>query len=195
MKNIYLLLTLGIISLLTACDPPLDFSEVKDTDTELTGATKYIITATPVGTTGIADYLLTANNLDEGMITTKGNGIEQDGSYRYYVTNKNRFFSLLYGQGNPGAVTTYRLDGTGKLTKLTNFQTETVQVSAAVKDDIFLIKVPRSGNESASMFRVDARKYEIVGEQQVNIVSLREMENVLTLMGQHKLVTKYFCLT
>lgn len=171
-RNILQLLALGMVSLLTACDPPLDFSEVKDADTELTGATKYIIAATPIGTTGIADYLLTANNLDEGMITTKGNGIEQDGSYRYYISHKNRFFSLLYGQGNPGAVTSYRLDGSGKLTKLTNFQSETVHVSAAVKDDVFLVKVPRSGNEFASMFRIDARQYQIVGEQQVNIVKL-----------------------
>ena len=171
-KNILLLLTLGMISLLTACDPPLDLSEVNDIETELTGATKYIVTATPIGTTGIADYLLTSNSLEEGMVTTKHDGIEQDGSYRYYISHKNRFFSLLYGQGNPGAVTTYRLDGTGKLTKLTNFQSETVQVSAAVQNDILLIKVPRSGNESANMFRVDARKYQIAGEQQVNIVKL-----------------------
>ncbi|KIO77403.1 hypothetical protein TH53_09610 [Pedobacter lusitanus] len=167
-----LLLTLGMISLLAACDPPLDFSEVNDTETELTGATKYIITATPIGTTGIADYLLTADNLNEGMVTTYRNGIEQDGSYRYYISHKNRFFSLLYGQGNPGAVTSYRLDQTGKLIKLANFQSETVQVNAAVKDDILLIKVPRSGNESAGMYRVDARKYQIVGQQQVNIVKL-----------------------
>jgi len=171
-KNILSILSLGITVLFSACDEKLDSSEVLDVDTELTGATKYIISATPIGTTGIADYLLTASSLDSGMITTRGNGMEQDGSYRYYMTHKNRFFSLLYGQGNPGAVTSYKLDEDGKLTKLTNFQSETVHLFAPVKDDVFTIKVPRSGNEFATMFRIDARKYQIVGEQQVNIVQL-----------------------
>jgi hypothetical protein len=63
-----------------------------------TGKTKYIITAT-TGAAGIADYLLTADDISKGSITTTGNGIEQDGSYRYYITAQNNFFSLLYGQG------------------------------------------------------------------------------------------------
>ncbi|WP_316825055.1 DUF4374 domain-containing protein [Pedobacter miscanthi] len=174
MKTKYILpfLSLSFIILSSGCDKELDSSEVIDVDIELTGATKFVISATPIGTSGIADYLLTANSLETGMITTKGNGIEQDGSYRYYLTHKNRFFSLLYGQGNPGAVTSYRLDGTGKLIKLTNFQSETVQLFAPVKDDVLTIKVPRSGNEFATMFRINARKYQIVGEQQVNIVKL-----------------------
>ncbi|PRY55215.1 uncharacterized protein DUF4374 [Arcticibacter pallidicorallinus] len=169
---LHLLVAFFVFSLFTACDPELEYLNVDDTDTELTGVTKYIISATPIGTTGIADYLLTANSLKEGVITTQGNGLEQDGSYRYYITHKNRFFSMLYGQGNPGAVTSYRLDSTGTLTKLSNFQSETVQVFAPVMDDVLTIKVPRSGNEFASMFRVDARKYQIVGEKQVNIVQL-----------------------
>ncbi|SHF40270.1 DUF4374 domain-containing protein [Pedobacter caeni] len=169
----FLLPVLVLVTMFSACDKPLpDPLDLADNDFELTGATKYIIAATPVGTSGIADYLLTAADLDQGKITTRGNGMEQEGSYRYYVSNKNRFFSLLYGQGNPGAVTSYKLDATGKLSKLTNFQTETMQVLAPAKDDIFTIKVPRSGNEFATMFRINARKYQIVGEQQANIVKL-----------------------
>ena len=137
-----------------------------------TSKTKYIVASTPIASTGVADYLLTADSLTGGSITTLGNGTEQDGSYRYYVTHKNRFFSLLYGQGNPGAVTTYNLTAGGALNKISNFQTETVQVFNTVQDDILLIKVPRSGNESASMYRINADQAEIVGEAQVNIVQL-----------------------
>lgn len=174
MKTKYILpfLSLSFMITFSGCDKELDSSEVIDVETELTGATKFVISATPIGTSGIADYLLTANSLESGMVTTQGNGIEQDGSYRYYLTHKNRFFSLLYGQGNPGAVTSYRLNSDGKLNKLSNFQSETVHLFAPVKDDVFTIKVPRSGNEFATMFRIDARKYQIVGEQQVNIVKL-----------------------
>ena len=106
---------------LLGCDKPLEYFTANDGEDILTGRSKYVITATPVGTQGVADYLLLADDLENGKITTQGNGIEQDGSYRYYVTHKNRFFSLLYGQGNPGAVTTYRLDTLGKLVKVSDF--------------------------------------------------------------------------
>ncbi|CAL1519509.1 DUF4374 domain-containing protein [Chitinophaga sp. MM2321] len=174
MKNIKQLLYLvcSAMFLMTSCDKEEALSENGFDGGELQGLTKYVITATPVGTTGIADYLLTADDLDQGSITTAGNGIEQDGSYRYYVTHKGKFFSLLYGQGNPGAVTTYRLNKIGGLVKTSDFQTETVQVFTKVNDDLLLMKVPRSGNEFAAMFRISADSSRIVGEKQVNIVEL-----------------------
>lgn len=165
-----LLLALGAGILLSSCDKKDDNTPDNGSSN---GTTKYIVTVTPVGTTGIADYLLTANSLDEGAITTRGNGIEQDGSYRYYISHKGKFFSLLYGQGNPGAVTTYSLNGSGQLVKTSDFQTETVQVFAAVEDDILLMKVPRSGaNTVCQMFRVNADQSKIVGEAQQDIVEL-----------------------
>ncbi|MDQ1166283.1 DUF4374 domain-containing protein [Flavobacterium sp. SORGH_AS_0622] len=130
-----------------------------------TGKTKYIITAT-TGAAGIADYLLTADDVTTGTITTTGNGLEQDGTYRYYITAQNNFFSLLYGQGNPGAVTTYNLNAEGKLVKKSDFQAETVHVFAAVNKDILTIKVPRSGASIASMYKIDAEKSLIIGEAQ-----------------------------
>lgn len=130
-----------------------------------TGRTKYIITAT-TGATGVADYLLTADDVSTGSITTIGNGVEQDGTYRYYITAQNNFFSLLYGQGNPGAVTTYNLNTEGKLVKKSDFQAETVHVFAAVNKDILTIKVPRSGASIASMYKIDAVNSLITGEAQ-----------------------------
>ncbi|PWB24370.1 DUF4374 domain-containing protein [Flavobacterium sp. HTF] len=131
-----------------------------------TGKTKYIITAT-TGAVGIADYLLTTDDVSTGTISTIGNGIEQDGTYRYYITAQNNFFSLLYGQGNPGAVTTYNLTAEGKLQKKSDFQAETVHVFAAVNKDILTVKVPRSGAASiAMMYKIDAEKSLITGEAQ-----------------------------
>jgi hypothetical protein len=103
----------------------------------------YILTVTPAAATAQADYLLTANDLESGSVSTAKNGVEQDGTYRYYVTHNNKFFSLLYGQGNPGAVTTYDIKD-GKLNKLSNFQTETVQAFEPVNDDLLLFKVSRN---------------------------------------------------
>src|SRR5690349_12911511 len=71
----------------------------------------FVIAVTPVASTGVADYLVTSSSLDTGKVSILGNGTEQDGTYRYYVTSNNKFFSMLYGQGNPGAVTTYNIVG------------------------------------------------------------------------------------
>lgn len=137
-----------------------------------TGEGQFILAVSPVASTGVADYLLTAENLETGTISTAGNGIEQDGTFRYYVTHNNKFFSMLYGQGNPGAVTAYELNDLGRLEKVTNFQTETVQAFAPVNDDILLIKVPRSGGEEALWYQVDSEQLLIADEGQTNIVKL-----------------------
>lgn len=166
------LLATGLGLTLASCDKASDPNTPDNGNGGTTGKTKYVISALPVGTTGIADYLLTSDNLTSGTITTLGNGKEQDGTYRYYMTHKNRFFSLLYGQNNPGAVTTYNLDATGSLSKVSDFQAETVQAFAPVGDDILTIKIPRSGNESASFYRINAEQSKVVGEAQINIVNL-----------------------
>lgn len=41
-----------------------------------------------------------------------------------------------------------------------------------MKDDVVTVKVPRSGNESASFYRINADSLKIVGQAQVNIVQL-----------------------
>lgn len=170
MANKFLLPVLCMATLWTACSK--DSDKPGNGGEGGTGKTKYIIASAPIASTGVADYLLTADDLSTGSISTLGNGKEQDGTYRYYITHRNRFFSLLYGQGNPGAVTTYNLNSTGQLSKVSDFQSETVQIHTTMGDDIVTMKVPRSGNESALMFRIDANKSQIVGEAQVNIVQL-----------------------
>jgi hypothetical protein len=139
---------------------------------------KYIITATPLATEGVADYLLTADDLGSGSITTEGNGIEQDGTYRYYVTHNNKFFSLLYGQGNPGAVTTYQLDSGGALKKLSDFQAESMHVFGPAGDDILMIDVSRSADDPIShWYRLDTNTLQIVAEGEINGKELANKEN------------------
>ena len=131
MKIKNLLFTAFTLSTIVAC--------TKD-KTEPAAKGNFIVAVTPVAETGVADYLLTTSSLDTGKVSTAGRGVEQDGTYRYYVTHNNKFFSMLYGQGNPGAVTVYNiLDG--NLTKLANSVTETVQAFAPVNDDILMMKI------------------------------------------------------
>lgn len=162
----FLLLTVAFFSSCSDDEGAIPTEENNET------GTKYIITSSPIASEGVADYLLTVDDLTSGTVSTVGNGIEQDGTYRYYITSNNKFFSLLYGQGNPGAVTTYELNAEGQLIEISDFQSETVQAFAAVDDDILMMKIPRSGDENASWYRVNTESVEIVAEGQVNIVDL-----------------------
>jgi len=76
---------------------------------------------------------------------------------------------MLYGQGNPGAVTTYNIQN-GKLSKVSNFQTETVQAFAPVNDDILLIKIPRNiATPSANWYSVNTNSLLIAREGTINV--------------------------
>lgn len=166
---------LGLLSLFllsVSCDKDDSIKENPDPE-QPAAVSKYIISANPVASEGVADYLLTTEDLTEGVITTEGNGVEQDGTYRYYVTHNNKFFSLLYGQGNPGAVTTYQLNAEGELEKLSDFQSETVQAFAPVNDDLLLAKISR--NEEAPYtywYRLDTKNSQFVDEGQINTKEL-----------------------
>ncbi|KAA6330989.1 hypothetical protein EZS27_020363 [termite gut metagenome] len=147
----------------------------KDNDVpqpEVAGNFQYIVVATPEGSASEAsDYLLQTGSLTEGSITTVGAGIEQDG-YRTFVFHKNKAFSLLYGQGNPGAVTTYALDENGVLARYSNLQTETVQVFGTYNDELILIKTPRQGDANAGIYRIDAVNPQILATGYTDVVQL-----------------------
>lgn len=143
-----------------------------DNDASPANPGNFILTVTPVASTGVADYLLTASSLDTGRVTPIGNGIEQDGTYRYYVTHNDKFFSLLYGQGNPGAVTVYDIQE-GQLTKLSNFQTETVQAFAPVNNDLLLLKISRNMAAPTSLwYKVSTESLQITSEGSFNSLEL-----------------------
>lgn len=172
MKNIHLYLSILFISILTiSCsdDSPVDSGNDETEDP----STQYIIASSPSAYDGVADYLLTSESLTEGSVSTVGSGIEQDGTYRYYVTNNNKYFSLLYGQGNPGAVTTYNLNSSGELEQFSDFQSETVQAFAPVDDDILMMKAPRSFNDpTAYWYRLDTENSQFTDEGQIDVIEL-----------------------
>ncbi len=165
------------------------------------GEGRFVVSVYPTtpGSEGVADYLLTSTSLDEGMITTAGNGVEQDGTYRYYTTSGSKFFSMLYGQGNPGAVTVYELNDNGKLEMLTDFQTETVQAFAAVDKDILLVKNARNIDAPIShWYRVSTESMMIVDEGQFDskeLASNGELAHFswIKQVG-NKVFAPYFCI-
>lgn len=168
---------------------------------DLVGEGRFVVAAHPnaAGMESVADYLFTTSSVEEGKLSTEGDGIEQDGSYRYYTTSGNKFFSLLYGQGNPGAVTVYNLDEHGELNKLTNFVSENAHAFAPVNDDILLIKSARSyTSPTAQWFRVGTQSNTIVGEGTYDALKLAgngEMAHPswITQIGS-KVYMPYFCI-
>ncbi|MEJ2879779.1 DUF4374 domain-containing protein [Pedobacter sp. GR22-6] len=130
------LLALAFVGVLSSCEKKEDREVIPE------NPGNYVIAVTPTAIAGKADYLLTASSLESGAVSIVGNGVEQDGTYRYYVTANNKFFSMLYGQGSPGAVTVYGVTE-GKLKKLNDFTSATVHAFAPVNDDILTIRVPR----------------------------------------------------
>jgi len=163
MKIKNLLFTALTLSTLVAC--------TKD-KTEPTEKGNFVVAVTPVAATGVADYLLTTSSLDTGKVSTAGRGVEQDGTYRYYVTHNNKFFSMLYGQGNPGAITVYNiLDG--NLNKLANSVTETVQAFAPVNDDILMMKISRNiTNPVTSWYQFNTNSLNITSQGNINTAEL-----------------------
>lgn len=167
MKINNLLLSALTVLALSSCEKN---GEIDPTDPS--GKGNFIIAVTPVAETAVADYLLNTSSLDEGTISTAGRGVEQDGTYRYYVTHKNKFFSMLYGQGNPGAVTVYNLQQ-GSLNKVANTVTETVQAFAPVNDDLLLMKVSRNlTNPTATWYQFNTNSLKIEKQGAINTAEL-----------------------
>lgn len=180
-----LALALGCLALgFSSCD------KADDIDKRTRG--NYILAVTPVAQTGVADYLINAPSLESGTISTEGNGTEQDGTYRYYLTFKNKFYSMLYGQGNPGAVTAYNLQD-GLLNKLTNFQSETVHAFAPVNNDILLVKVSRNLTTPESQwYSVDSEGLRITRQGAINTHDLTGTEEIAHLSWVRQVGDKVF---
>src|SRR5690606_33188330 len=116
-----------------------------------------------------ADLLYTVDSLDSGELSP-GDGLEQDGTYRNYIVSDNGvFFSLLFGQGDPGAVAGYRLNAGGALIKLTDFQSETMTARAVIGDDILMIKNAwEPTQEYSQWYRLDTGGLQFTGQGEIN---------------------------
>lgn len=196
MKKVnYAAAALACIVAFTACKKDNN-SSPDNPDTEEKG--RFVVAVNPVASTAVADYLLTAPTLDSGTLTIAGNGIEQDGTYRYYTTSGNKFFSMLYGQGNPGAVTVYDLNGQSKLEKLTNFQSETVHSFAPVGEEILMVKEGRRYETPISRwYQVSTNSLTIVKEGQFNSTELANNGELahfswIQAVGNNKVFAPFF---
>ncbi|NGP87705.1 DUF4374 domain-containing protein [Fodinibius halophilus] len=176
MKLSTLILNLSLaIFLVAGCnDSPVDNDKNKSGDHSET-ITKFIVTAKPTALENAADYLLTADSLTSGTVSTLNNGTEQDGTYRYYTTDQEqtKFFSFLYG--NNGEVATYTLNNNGDLEKIASFQSDRVHAFAPVNKDILSMHIPgisQQNDPTARWYRINTETVQKVDEGEINTKEL-----------------------
>ncbi|WP_294629035.1 DUF4374 domain-containing protein [uncultured Bacteroides sp.] len=75
------------------------------------GKTAYVVAAT----VGETSYLLTANSLDEGTVSTEGNGTEVIGGTYWVYKGLDYVFALVYNKGGAGTGASYYLGTDGKM--------------------------------------------------------------------------------
>lgn len=108
--KLYLAAALFMVAIsFASCDsdtPPIDNEGGETNVTQ-----KYVISAA----TGESNYLVTADELNAGTVSTAGNGLETE-TASYWVYYKDKYlFRLAYNQGNAGVSTSYFLDNKGKI--------------------------------------------------------------------------------
>lgn len=171
------ILAAGTAALLVACDKDKQPSNGEENQNAVS---RYIIAATPPqkNDQAVADYLLTTDDLTQGSVSTLGNGIEQDGTWRYYVTSQNKFFSFNYAQRADGSVAIYDLTTTGNLNKLTNFDAYTMASFGAVGNDILGFKISRNVTDPiANWLRIGVAENHIVARGTIDQKALANKPN------------------
>ncbi|MDE6486422.1 MAG: DUF4374 domain-containing protein [Muribaculaceae bacterium] len=101
---------------LTACSDDKD-EPIQNPDTPTPTPTveaKYVFATTVQGSNGTTNVLLTGESLDEGTITTVGNGLQNDGATQW-VFYRDYLYALTYNQGNAGATRSYILNADGEM--------------------------------------------------------------------------------
>lgn len=82
-----------------------------------TSTGNYVIAATVTSSSTDTYVLLTAPSLDEGEVTTQGNGLVNEGA-TYWVFYANRYlYALNYNQGEAGTTQSFVLNNAGALEK------------------------------------------------------------------------------
>lgn len=120
-----------------------------------------------------ADVLYTSSTLDSGTLITQGVGTEQDGSTFNYATNGSYLYSLLFNQGNPGAVTVYQPNTEGTLSQVAKLQTETMTCYGNVGSEILLTKNAwQPAEDYTQWYRLDTKTQQLVGNGEINAKEL-----------------------
>lgn len=89
-------------------------SNEPDNGGEASGNGKFVFATTVQGTNATSYVLLTGDSLDEGILSTEGNGLLNDGATQW-VFYRDYLYALTYNQGNAGTTRSYILGSDGQM--------------------------------------------------------------------------------
>lgn len=110
---------------------------------------KYVFATTVQGSNATSYVLLTGESLDEGTISTVGNGLLNDGATQW-VFYKNYLYALTYNQGNAGTTRSYILDNNGQMkARSTEFRISRFSSYGTYDNDIITMSTGEGSAELA----------------------------------------------
>lgn len=80
-------------------------------------SSKYVIAASVTASGNTTNVLLTASSLDEGTVSTKNNGLVNDGATQWIYFENKYLYGLAYNQGNAGVTTSFYLNSNNEIKK------------------------------------------------------------------------------
>lgn len=111
-----LALACGIIIASASCDNETPNSDNNNTN-NTEGTSRYVIAASVTASGNTTYVLLTAESLDEGTVSTKNNGLVNDGATQWIYFDNKYLYGLTYNQGNAGITTSFILDSNNEIKK------------------------------------------------------------------------------
>lgn len=119
-KNLFrnLAFACGIMISAASCsdDTPNNNSNIDNGD-DSNIASKYVIAASVTASGNTTNVLLTAPSLDEGTVSTKNNGLVNDGATQWIYFENKYLYGLAYNQGNAGVTTSFYLNSNNEIKK------------------------------------------------------------------------------
>lgn len=74
-----------------------------------------VATTVKTGANETANVLLSAQSIENGSISTVGNGLVNDGATQWVFFNNKYLYALTYNQGNAGTTRSYQINSKGEL--------------------------------------------------------------------------------
>lgn len=104
---------------LTSCDddPTSSGNNGNNGSKEEDNSAEYVIAASVTASGNTSNVLLTSSTLDEGTVTTKNNGLVNDGATYWVFFNNQYLYALTYNQGEAGGTKSYIMDSGGEIQK------------------------------------------------------------------------------
>lgn len=118
-KNLFrnLAFACGIMVSAASCSDDTPNNSNINNGNDNNSSSKYVIAASVTASGNTTNVLLTAPSLDEGTVSTKNNGLVNDGATQWIYFENKYLYGLAYNQGNAGVTTSFYLNSNNEIKK------------------------------------------------------------------------------